>query len=211
MTCPTATNNPKIIIISGPSGSGKGTVISDLPCNYKKSVSVTTRDIRPDIETEGIDYFFISHDDFDCLNHNGEILEYNYFDGNYYGTPRSQITENLAKGYNVVLDVDVHGAVNIKKQYPEALMIFLMSPNVFVQEKRLRRREKNSEQSIKNRICEAANELGYTGLFDCVIINEEDKPDEAVKAVLSFVNEGISPDRIYIDNIIAGYFKNYVI
>ena len=204
-------SSPKIIIISGPSGSGKGTVISDLPENYKKSISVTTRDIRPDIETEGVDYFFISHNEFDRLNRSGEILEYNYFDGNYYGTPRSQITGNLQKGYNAVLDIDVHGAVNIKKEYPEALMIFLMSPNVFVQEKRLRRREKNSEQSIKNRIREAANELGYTGLFNCVIINEEDKPDEAVKAVLSFVNEGISPDRTYINKIIADYFKNYVL
>lgn len=207
----TKSDNPKIIIISGPSGSGKGTVITDLPENYKKSVSVTTRDIRPDIETEGVDYFFISHDEFDRLNRRGEILEYNYFDGNYYGTPRLQISNDLEKGYNVVLDVDVHGAVNIKKQYPEALMIFIMSPTVFVQEKRLRRREKNSEQSIKNRIREAANELGYTGLFNCVIINEEDKPDEAVKAVLSFINEGISPDRTYINNIIADYFKNYVL
>jgi guanylate kinase len=204
-------NNPKIIIISGPSGSGKGTVISNLPENYKKTVSVTTRDIRPDIETEGVDYFFISREEFDRLNRSGEILEYNYFDGNYYGTPRSQIAENLQKGYNAVLDVDVHGAVNIKKQYPEALMIFLMSPNVFVQEKRLRRREKNSEQSIKNRIREAENELGYTGLFDCVIVNEEDKPDEAVLTVLSFINEGILPDRIYINKIITGYFNNYVI
>lgn len=202
---------PKIIIISGPSGSGKGTVISALPELYKKTISFTTRAIRPDIEADGVDYFFISHDEFNQLKSNGNILEFNYFDGNYYGTSRLQITELIQKGYNAVLDVDVHGAINIKKEYPEALMIFLMSPNVFVQERRLRRREKNSEQSIKNRIHEAVNELGYSGLFDCIIINEEDKPDEAVKAVLSYINNGITPDRTYINKSISEYFKNYAI
>lgn len=202
---------PKIIIISGPSGSGKGTVISALPDIYKKTISFTTRTIRPDIEVEGVDYFFISHDEFNRLKNNGNILEFNYFDGNYYGTSRSQITELIQKGYNAVLDVDVHGAINIKKEYPEAFMIFLMSPNVFVQERRLRRREKNSEQSIRNRIHEAVNELDYSGLFDCIIINEEDKPDEAVMAVLSYINKGVLPDRTYINKSISDYFKNYAI
>lgn len=202
---------PRIIIISGPSGSGKGTVISALPDIYKKTISFTTRTIRPDIEVEGVDYFFISYEEFNKLKSNGNILEFNYFDGNYYGTSRLQITELIQKGYNAVLDVDVHGAINIKKEYPEAIMIFLMSPNVFVQERRLRRREKNSEQSIRNRIHEAVNELSYSGLFDCIIINEEDRPDETVNAVLSYINNGISLDRTYINKSISDYFKNYAI
>lgn len=203
--------SPKIIIISGPSGSGKGTVISALPDNYKKAISFTTRAIRPDIETDGIDYFFITPDEFDQLRSSGNILECNYFDGNYYGTSRSQIIDILQKGLNAVLDVDVHGAMNIKKEFPEALMIFLMSPDVFVQERRLRTREKNSEESIRNRIKEAENELAYTRFFDCVIINEEGKPAEALKNILLFIGEGITPDHAYTDRIISDYFKNYKI
>jgi guanylate kinase len=172
---------------------------------------VTTRDIRPDIETEGKDYFFISKEEFKKLQKNGKLAEYNFYDGNYYGTPYSQITEILQEGYNAVLDVDVHGALNIKKEYPDSLLIFLMSPNAFVQERRLRKRKKNSEESIKNRIREARNELKYTSMFDCVIINEEDKTSETVAAILDFIYNGIIPDRNKINKIISEYFNNYII
>ena len=207
----TESNTPKIIIISGPSGSGKGTVISALPDNYKKTISFTTRAIRPDIETDGVDYFFITPEEFNQLRSSGNILEFNYFDGNYYGTSRSQIIDILKRGLHAVLDVDVHGAMNIKNEFPEALMIFLMSPNVFVQERRLRRREKNTEESIRNRIHEAENELGYARFFDCIIINEEGKPAEALKNILLYISEGITPDKAYTDRIISDYFKNYEI
>ncbi|MDD4773403.1 MAG: guanylate kinase [Eubacteriales bacterium] len=204
-------NTPKIIIISGPSGSGKGTVISALPEMYKKTISYTTRDIRSDIEQDGVHYFFVSPEEFDRLRKSGDIIEFNYFDGNYYGTSRTQITDILAQGYNVVLDVDVHGAFNIKKEYPEALMIFLMSPNAFIQEERLRRREKNTEESILNRIREAVNELKYAGLFDCIIINEEENSGKAAQAVLSYINEKTIPDKAYTGKCIADYFYNYTI
>ncbi len=203
--------SPKIIIISGPSGSGKGTVISALPDNYRKTISFTTRGIRPDIETDGVDYFFITPEEFCRLRSSGNILECNYFDGNYYGTSRSQIIDIIHKGFNAVLDVDVHGAMNIKKEFPEALMIFLMSPDAFVQERRLRTREKNTEESIRNRINEAENELAYARFFDCVIINEEGKPAEALKNILLFIREGITPDKEYTDRIISDYYKNYEI
>lgn len=204
-------DSSKIIIISGPSGSGKGTVISALPEIYKKTISFTTRAIRPDLEIDGVNYYFVDFEKFNQLIKDGDILECNYFDGNYYGTSRSQIIEIAKNGYHVILDVDVHGALNIKNEFPEALMIFLMSPNVFVQERRLRRREKNSEESIKNRIREAVNELKYTDFFNCIIINEEDKQNEAVNAILSFINEGISPDRKIAEEYISAYFENYMI
>ncbi len=204
-------DRPKIIIISGPSGSGKGTVISALPEIYKKTISFTTRAIRPDLEIDGVNYYFVDFEKFNQLIKDGDILECNYFDGNYYGTSRSQIIEIAKNGYHVILDVDVHGALNIKNEFPEALMIFLMSPNVFVQERRLRRREKNSEESIKNRIQETVNELKYTDFFNCIIINEEDKQNEAVNAILSFINEGISPDRKIAEGYISAYFENYMI
>ena len=179
-------------------------MIGNLPCNFKKAVSVTTRAIRPG-ELEGVDYFFITHQRFDELQKEHAILEYNYFDGNYYGTPRFQITDILSQGNHVVLDVDVNGAMNIKREYPEALMIFLMAPNVHVQETRIRGRMTNSENSIRSRIRQAETELTYASRFDCVIVNQDGRTDETVAAILRAM-DGQYPDPAITDQFLQHYF-----
>ncbi len=199
-----SSETPRIVIISGPSGSGKGTVIGSLPENFKKAVSVTTRSIRPG-EREGVDYFFITHEMFDRMMVQNAILEYNYYDGNFYGTPRFQITDILASGNHAVLDVDVNGAVNIKEQYPEALMIFLMAPDVHVQEARIRGRGTNSEESIRSRIRQTQVELSYANRFDCVIVNEEGSAERTVRAILDAVG-GVYPDPACTKEVLAHYF-----
>lgn len=197
-------SQPKIIIISGPSGSGKGTVIAGLPQNFKKAVSVTTRAKRPG-EIEGVDYFFITHDTFRRYQKENTILEFNYFDGNYYGTPRFQITDILAAGNHVVLDVDVNGAVNIKREYPQALMLFLMAPDVHVQEARIRTRGTNSEASIRSRVEQAKTELTFAPQFDCVIINEDGHTDRTVQAILDAI-DGKFPDSKATESLLQHYF-----
>lgn len=194
-----------ILVVSGPSGSGKGTIIGRLPTCYRKAVSVTTRAMRPG-EVEGIDYYFITHARFQELRTAGGILEFNYYDGNYYGTPRSEITNTLTAGKNVILDVDVNGAMNIKRKYPEAILVFLMPPNAAVQEERLRGRGTNSNASIAARLLQTRKELAFVPEFDCVIINEDDHIDQTV-AQLMAAAESRFPDQKDIPDLIRNYFN----
>ncbi len=199
-------SQPGILIVSGPSGSGKGTVIGSLPKNYKKAVSVTTRTPRPG-ETEGIDYFFISKERFQELLSSDNILEYNYYDGNYYGTPRSEITNTLCSGRNVICDVDVNGAMHIKKAYPEAVLVFLMPPDEATQIARLRGRNTNSEASIAARIAQTKVEFEFIPKFQCVIINEDNQIETTVNALIR-ASSGDFPDQSHIPEILKNYFKN---
>ena len=194
-----------ILVVSGPSGSGKGTVIDRLPECYRKAVSVTTRAMRPG-EVEGVDYFFITHARFRELRAAGGILEFNYYDGNYYGTPRSEITNTLASGKNVILDVDVNGAMNIKRKYPQAILVFLMPPSAAVQEARLRGRGTNSDASIAARMRQTREELSFIPEFNCVIINEDDCLEQTV-AQLMAAAESRFPDQTKIPDLIRNYFN----
>lgn len=193
-----------IIILTGPSGSGKGSVIDCLPDNYIKAVSATTRAPRSG-EKEGVDYYFISTDDFRALLAKDGMAEYNYYDGQYYGTPRSEIADNLARGRRVVLDVDVNGAHNLKKAYPEARMIFIIPPSAAEQEARLRARQTNSEESIRRRLERTREELACAEDFDCVLINRGGHLQETVAAFLDAVR-GKYPDPAQGREALQRYF-----
>ncbi|NLH01625.1 MAG: guanylate kinase [Clostridiales bacterium] len=178
----------KLIVVSGPSGAGKSTVISRVMENDKSvvfSVSATTRAPRAG-EHEGVDYFFIDKKHFESMIDNGELLEHTQYVDNYYGTPKLPVLENLSKGFSVLFDIEVQGAMQIKKQYPEAILIFVIPSDFSEIEKRLRKRGTDSEEKIQQRIKTAKIEYLMALNYDYIVINDD--PDLAafeIKAIIT--------------------------
>jgi guanylate kinase len=178
-----------LFILSGPSGSGKSTVIkrllADPPGPLRLSVSATTRPPRPD-EREGVDYYFLTGDEFERKLAAGEFLERAVVHGvDYYGTLRSEVEPYLAAGRGVVLDVDVQGAEQVRRQYPEHTSVFLSTP-LDELERRLRRRRTEDEASIRRRLESARRELARAGEFHYQIINQDlDKATAELRAIVA--------------------------
>lgn len=166
-----------LILISGPSGCGKGTVCSHLMRNcpemtFRLSVSATTRPPRPG-EINGRDYFFISREEFENLAREDGFLEWAPIYGNLYGTPAKPVREALARGENVILEIDVQGGIQVKERFPDAVLIFLVPPSRAVLESRLRGRGTENQNEIKERLLWVDNELGYMFRYDYVVINDQ--------------------------------------
>lgn len=180
-------NKGLLVVISGPSGAGKGTIYSKVieRTGMKRSVSVTTRKPRPG-EEEGVNYFFRTEEQYQQMIANGEFLETAEVYHNYYGTPKAPVFENLQNGYDVLFEVDVHGARSIKKKYPEAVAIFVMPPDFETLGARLRGRGTESEQSLKLRLGAAKRELAKYEMFDYIVFNDD--IGQAVQDVLDIVN-----------------------
>jgi len=176
------------IVVSAPSGAGKTTIcklIAEKYDNVLYSVSATTRPPR-DSETDGIDYFFLSRRKFERWIREGRFVEWAEVHGHYYGTPRELFEENLRKGYNVIMDIDVQGGSNIKKMYPEGIYIFLLTKNVNVLRERLSGRKTDSPSSIKKRLENARVELGYSNRYNYIVINDKiEKTLNRIKAILT--------------------------
>ena len=163
-----------LIVVSGPAGSGKGTVNAHLLATgeYVYSVSATTRAPREG-EVDGINYHYISREEFeDRLAHDG-MLEHTEYCGNYYGTPRKEAEEVLASGKNLILEIEVDGAMQIKQKFPDAVLIMLLPPSYAEQEKRLRGRATESEEKILARLAQAKVEIEYLPQYDYVVYNED--------------------------------------
>lgn len=164
-----------LIVISGPSGAGKGTiynkVLERFP-NIKKSISVTTRKPRPN-EIEGVHYYFKTVEEYQQMIASGEFLETAAVYNNFYGTPKAPVFEMLSNGDDVMFEVDTIGARQIKKQYPECVSIFIMTPSFQELEKRLRARNTETEDSIKTRLGSARCELGRFSMFDYIVFNDD--------------------------------------
>ncbi len=168
-------NNGLLTVISGPAGSGKGTVIKALMEKDKSfvySVSATTRDPRPG-EVNGLNYHFISRENFLERIETGGMLEYTEYCGNLYGTPRKEAEEVLQSGRNLILEIEVQGAENIKRIFPEAVLIMLLPPSYKKQEERLRGRGTEPEEKILARLEQAKNEIKMLHLYDYVVYNED--------------------------------------
>lgn len=176
-----------LVVISGPSGAGKGTIYQCVieRTGMKRSVSVTTRKPREG-EVEGVNYYFRTEEQYQQMIAAGEFLETAEVYHNYYGTPKAPVFENLNNGYDVLFEVDVHGAKSIKKKYPEAISIFVMTPDFKSLEERLRGRGTESEDSLKTRLGAAKRELGKYEMFDYIVFN--DTVDQAVADVLDIIN-----------------------
>lgn len=167
-------NKKRLIVISSPSGGGKSTVARHLLKKYKMlrfSISATTRKRRPK-ETYGIEYFFLSKDQFKEKIRKDEFVEYEEIFGNYYGTPRSEVDKALICDECLLFDIDVKGAISLQKAYPnDTLLIFLIPPSINELERRLRKRSTESDKQINKRLERVKIELEQQEQFDRVIIN----------------------------------------
>ena len=164
----------KLFVISGSSGVGKGTVIKEFlkkNSQFKLSVSCTTRKPR-DGEQHGINYFFITKEDFLSKVENGEFLEWAEFSGNMYGTQREYVETKLSEGKNLILEIDTQGALNVKKLMPESTLIFILPPSFEELESRLRGRHTETEEAIQKRLNSTRLEMENSKLFDYQIIND---------------------------------------
>ena len=187
-----------LIIISGPSGCGKGTIIKEyLRTNRDHSwlsVSCTSREMRPGDE-EGVNYYFVTRKEFEKLIKKGEFLEYAEYNGNYYGTPKEHIESRLASGIDVLLEIEVQGALQVKDLVPEAICIFVMPPSMKELRERLVGRGTETIEKILGRFKAAYKEINEVTKYNYVITNDE--VDEAVLKMQSIiVSEKCRVDRI---------------
>ena len=165
----------KLIVISAPSGTGKTTVVKKLlqqSTNLEASVSFTTRKMREN-EKEGLDYFFVSEKTFTNMIQNDDFLEHATVFGNFYGTEKKSVSENLQKGVNVILEIDWQGALQIKSSMPSCVMIFLIPPSKEVLLARLKNRGTDSDQEIAYRFNQAVLDLEQSNKFDHVLVNDQ--------------------------------------
>ncbi len=181
-------NRGLLVVVSGPAGSGKGTVNGMLTQKegYVFSVSATTREPRPG-EVDGVNYYFISREEFEGRIERGEMLEYTEYCGNYYGTPEKETVEALEAGKNVILEIEVEGAMNVKRKYPEAVLIMLLPPSYAVQESRLRGRGTESDEVIRKRLARAREEVLFVVNYDYIIYNHDGRAEECVTQIDAIV------------------------
>ena len=175
-----------LVVLSAPSGCGKDTVLSELDnrLEIRRSVSMTTRPIRAQ-ETDGVDYYFVDEAYFLKMLDEDKILEYTSYSGNYYGTPRQAVDEWLRSGETVVLKIEVEGAGNIRRLYPDSVSIFLVPPSMHVLEDRLRKRSSESEEEIQSRMTIARNEMQHATQYDYIVVN--DRLDDAVSDIRAII------------------------
>lgn len=173
---PTNSNNGKglLVVLSGPSGSGKDTVLAEIAgreSNFEVSVSLTTRPPR-EREIDGVHYYFVTRDYFERKLNDNQILEYTEYNGNYYGTPKAMIDNWLSLGKTVVLKIEVEGAGHIREFYPDAVCIFLMPPSMRSLEERLRKRESEDDEDVHRRLVIAQSEVKNAVDYDYIVVND---------------------------------------
>ena len=177
-----------LLVLSGPSGAGKGAICKELHINepsMRLSVSATTRPPRRG-EVEGADYFFLDKDLFKMMIQKGQLLEYAEVYDNYYGTPRRFVEESLGEGLDIILEIDIQGALQVKERYPGALLVFIAPPSKRELEKRLIIRGTDSQEVIVRRLQSAAGEMKLASRYDYIVINDEvSKAVYKIRAILT--------------------------
>ncbi len=201
-------NQGIIMVVSGPAGSGKGTVCKMLyeSGDFCRSVSRTTRAPRPG-EVDGIDYSYISREEFLSLLAEGDFLEHNSYCGNFYGTPKSAAERIIASGKNILLEIDVNGARQVKEKCPEAVLVMLLPPSFAEQERRLRHRGTETEEIIQKRLEQTREELKYLDLYDYIVYNQTGAIDEAFENIRAIA----AAERCSLvrrENAAEDYFEN---
>ncbi len=191
-----------LIVFSGPSGVGKGTVRQEIfstpDHKFEYSVSMTTRPQRPG-EVDGVDYFFRTREEFEELIRNGQILEYAEYVGNYYGTPLSYVNETLDKGIDVFLEIEVQGALQVKSKVPDGVFIFLTPPDLEQLEERLVGRGTDSKEVIAQRIKRASEEIALMREYDYAVVNDQ------VPLAAERVKRIIETEHFRVERVIGRY------
>jgi guanylate kinase len=188
-----------LIVLSGPSGVGKGTVRAAVFANnqfqYVYSVSATTRAQRPG-EVDGKDYYFVSREEFESMIQNEDLLEYAEYVGNYYGTPIQKIEENLAAGHDVFLEIEVQGAMKVKERMPEGIFIFLAPPNLEELESRITGRGTDAAHVIQERMATAKEEIELMQHYDYVVVNDQ------VQHAVDKINAIIQSEHLKVERVV---------
>ncbi|MEY8701412.1 guanylate kinase [Streptococcus ferus] len=193
-----------LIVFSGPSGVGKGTVRQEIFSTpnhkFEYSVSMTTRPQRPG-EVDGVDYFFRTREEFEDLIKKGQMLEYAEYVGNYYGTPLSYVNETLDKGIDVFLEIEVQGALQVKKKVPDGVFIFLTPPDLEELQDRLVGRGTDSQEVIAQRIERAKEEIALMREYDYAVVNDQ------VPLAAERVKRIIETEHFRVERVIGRYDK----
>lgn len=180
-----------LVVLSGPSGSGKGTVLKEFlkDEDFGLSVSVTSRKPRPGDE-EGVTYFFKTREEFEEMIKNDEFFEYAQFGGNYYGTPKKYVLDQINNGKNIILEIEVQGAMQVKKAVPDAVLIFMTTPDITVLRERLEGRQTEEQEVVDQRIEIALSEIEYLNCYDYLVVNDDlEKTVEDLKTVVEKARE----------------------
>lgn len=203
-----------LTVVSGFSGAGKGTIMKRLlekyPQNYALSISATTRAPRPG-EVDGREYFFSTVERFEEMIRKDELLEYARYVNNYYGTPKAYVQEQLAQGKDVILEIDMQGALKIKQKYPDTVLLFVTPPSFTELERRLVGRGTESQEIVRERLCRAGEECAGMEAYDYLVINDElETCVEQVHSILRDEHARICRNKPFINEIkkeLAEYVK----
>ena len=179
----------KLFVISGPSGAGKGTICSEImrnadPSELSLSVSVTTREPRTG-EKDGVHYYFLTEDEFSKLREENGLLEFAEVYGHHYGTPKQKVIDKLNEGVDVILEIEMQGALKVRKSYPDGVFIFILPPSMAELRKRITGRGTETQEAIDYRLSQALSEIAYIDKYDYAVVNE--KVDEAVDRVRAII------------------------
>lgn len=204
MTIVRAKEKGNLVVISGPSGAGKGTVINkllEMNRNLYLSISETSRSIRGQ-EQNGVEYYFVSQEEFRKRIQDNVYLEYAIYNGNYYGTPKDRINEMLNKGIDVLLEIEIQGAVKVKELIPDALFIFIMPTSLQELKRRIIGRKTETQEKVVKRFKRAYQEINEASKYNYVVVN-----DEVEKAAMK-VNSIIHAEKCRVDRIEEIYLNN---
>lgn len=198
-----------LFVLSGSSGSGKGTVLNEVLKQRQLflSISATSRESRTG-EADGVNYYFLSRGEFQEMVDSGQFLEHTETYGNYYGTPKQPILDAIEAGKDIMLEIDLVGAINVKSSYPEAVLIFLAPPTIEELKRRLIKRGTETEEQIESRISYYVKEMNSVSLYDYVVVN--DKVKNAADDILNIIDAEhlkVKNNTNFISNLIGGMEK----
>ena len=179
-----------LIIISGPSGSGKSTIrnhLLEMSDEFYYSVSATTRPVK-DNEVDGVDYHFITHEEFNQRIENDDFLEYKQYSNKMYGTIKSKVMEQLETGKNVILDIEVKGALELMEKYSDIISVWLLPPNYEALRNRLYDRNREPSEEIERRLDIAKDEITHFYEYDYIVVNADGQSDKAAKEIMDIID-----------------------